>query len=36
LWRRDEEKYLERMVELGNVDMENVDSEGEEVPWTHT
>jgi hypothetical protein len=34
--RRDLEKYLEMVMELGTVDMENVDLEGDEVPWTHT
>jgi hypothetical protein len=32
--RRGLENNLERLVELGTVDMENVDLGGDEVPWT--
>jgi hypothetical protein len=33
--RRDLENNLEGLVELGTVDMENVDLGGNKVPWTH-
>jgi hypothetical protein len=33
--RQDLENNLEGLVELGTVDMENVDLGGNEVPWTH-